>query len=209
MSPDSITERQIIRSVHFDLDAREEALRHSRFTRDQILHYLDGVFKDREAYRVEHVERTPTDSVYTIRKGSAVLTVETVFGRNTSYKEQPPRHFYTFTATASHRNEVLDQTDKVNDVIEWSCRIGGGLVFAAVACLLLVLVVNVISGEVLLLAFAGGAAVGGLIGRFIARRIYRAMERRLESRGEVTAVEEEWAQLQDTFGLVFDADPST
>ena len=205
MSPDSLTEREITRSIHFGDAAKTEAHPQATFYRDQIVRYLDEVFKNRDDYLSTCAARSETDCTYTIRKGSAVLEVETSFGLNTSYKEQPPRKFYTFTATARHRNEVLDNTDKVNDVIEWTCRIVGGVVLGFLTCVLLVLFTGHLSGTIITLGFGGGAAVGSYIGQLISHRIYRTMEKRLEAKGEITAVDQEWATLGETLGIVFDA----
>lgn len=204
MDPDSITEKEISRSLHFDLAAKDEALSQARFYREQLVHYLDQIFRGRDGYLTANEARSDTDHTYTIRKGGAVLTVSTSFGLDMSYKEQPPRKFYTFTARASHRNETLDNTDKANDVIEWGCRIGGGLVLGLVICVLLVVFTNHISGHLILLGFAAGGAVGGFIGQLIGNRIYAAMEKRLDAKGELTAIDAEWASLAETFDVVFD-----
>lgn len=204
MSPDSITEKELSRSLHFDLAAKDEALSQARFYREQLVHYLDQIFRGREGYLIACEARNDTDHVYTIRKGGAVLTVSTCFGLDMSYKEQPPRRFYTFTARASHRNETLDNTDKANDVIEWTCRIAGGLVLGLLVCVLLVSFTHHISGHLILLGFAAGGAAGSFIGRVIGNRIYATMEKRLDAKGELADVEAEWNSLAETLETVFD-----
>ena len=204
MSPDSVTEKEISRSLHFDLGEKDEALSQARFYREQLVHYLEQMFQGREGYVTTSAARNETDHLYVIRKGSAVLTVATSFGLDMSYKEQPPRKFYTFTARASHRNEALDTTDKANDLIEWTCRIVGGLVLGLVICVLLVAFTHHASGSIISLGFAGGAAAGSFIGQAIGNRVYATMEKRLDAKGELTAVDAEWASLAETFNVVFD-----
>lgn len=204
MNLDSVTEKEISRSLHFELAEKDAALSQARFYREQLMHYLDRIFRGRDGYVTSCEARNDTDHSYTIRKGGAVLTVATSFGLDMSYKEQPPRKFYTFTARASHRNETLDTTDKANDVIEWVCRIAGGLVLGLIVSVLLILFTHHLPGSLIVLGFAGGAATGSFIGRQIGQRIYATMEKRLDAKGELTAVDEEWASLTETIDMVFD-----
>lgn len=204
MNLDSITEKEISRSLHFDLTEKDEALSQARFYREQLITYLEQIFRGRDGYLTACEARSDTDHIYTIRKGGAVLTVSTSFGLDMSYKEQPPRKFYTFTARAAHRNETLDTTDKANDVIEWTCRIIGGLVLGLVVCVLLVLFTNHVSGSLITLGFAGGGAVGGFIGQTIGNKIYATIEKRLDAKGELTEIDEEWTSLGETIDMVFD-----
>ncbi len=208
MNPDSITERQFTRSRHFGDATKDEALKQTTFYQEQIGFYLANVFKDQGAYRLECTRRFDTDRVYTIRKGSAILIVTTVFGLNTSYKETPPRKFYTFTTTASHRNEVLDNTGKVNEVIEWSLRITGGLVIGVVFSVILLLFGGHLGIYLISLAFAFGSAVGSFIGQHIARKIYSTVETRLDEKGELTDIDHEWTLLTDTLAIVFGEVPA-
>ncbi len=209
MSLDSLTHREIHRSVHFDHADKEAALSQARLLREQVTYYLDQIFGSGGVYLVERRHESETDHVYTIRKGSAVLSVRTIFGLDTSYAERPPRKFYTFTASASHHNETLDNTDKANEVIEWTFRAGGALVLGVIFTVLLLLFAGHLSGHLIFLGFAAGSALGGMVGQLISRKVYQIMERRLEARGEITVVEQEWQSLAETLDIVFSpADPA-
>jgi hypothetical protein len=208
MTPDSITERQFTRRIHFENGSREEALKQTIFYQEQIAFYLANVFTNQNAYDLECSQRHDTDRVYTIRKGSAVLTVTTVFGINTSYKEQPPRKFYTFTATTTHRNEVLDNTGKTNDFIEWVFRITGGVILGGFFAIMLALFGGHLGLHSIILVFTFGSAVGGFAGEHLARKIYNRVESRLEQKGEITEIESDWTLLKETVEMVFAGVPS-
>lgn len=203
MPIDSITERTFTRSVHFENHSKEEALSQTVFYQEQIAYYLANVFNGKKNFTFACEQRHDTDREFTIRKGSAILTVTAVFGINTSYKEHPPRKFYTFTATAAHRNEVLDNTDKANDVIEWAFRVTGGIIVGGALAILLILFGGHLGFHLVTLAFGFGSAIGGFIGHLIARKIYRTMETKLEEKGEVTEIEAEWSLLTETLEMVF------
>lgn len=205
MPLDSITERTFTRSVHFEDHSKEEALAQTAFYQEQIAYYLTNVFSDKKGYILACEQKHDTDREFTIRKGSAILAVTAVFGINTSYKEQPPRKFYTFTATAAHRNEVLDTTDKANDVIEWALRVTGGVILGGVFIILLVVFGGHTGLHFITFAFGIGSGIGGFIGHLIARKIYRTMETRLEAKGEITEIETEWSLLTETLELVFNS----
>ena len=210
MPPHSITERKISHSLHFDLLSKEEALRQATFYQEQIGYYLANTFGQTPAFAITCEQKSDADRIFTLRKGSAVLTVETVFGINASYKEHPPRKFYTFTTTASHRNELLDTTDKANEVIEWALRIVGGLVLGLLFAVVFLLFAGPLGGQLIFLGFSAGAGAGGFIGQHLARRIYRTVEKRLDARGEVTEVEAEWTMLRETLGIIFtDTQPTS
>lgn len=205
MPLDSITERTFTRSIHFEDHSKEEALSQTAFYQEQIAYYLANVFNGKKDFSFSCEQKHDTDREFMIRKGSAILTVNAVFGINTSYAEHPPRKFYTFTATAAHRNEVLDNTDKTNDVIEWAFRIIGGVLLGGFLALLLILFGGHLGFHLVTLAFGFGSAAGGFIGHLIARRIYRTMETKLEAKGEITEIEAEWSLLTETLELVFSA----
>lgn len=203
----SITERNFSRSVHFTGVPRETAVTRAAVYQERIGSLLAGLFHHRDAYQFERVRRYDADCTYTIRKGSAALTVNAVFGTDTSYKDKPPRKFYTFTATASHHNEVLDQAEQRSGVIEWTCRIAGALALGIPAVAAVFLVRGVFSGQFILLGVGGGIVLGGLIGEGIARDRYNRSKRRLERKGEVTAVEHEWNLLTAALAEIFDHPP--
>jgi hypothetical protein len=203
MPLDSITERTFTRSVHFEEHSKEEALSQTAFYQEQIAYYLANVFGGKKDYTFTCEQKHDTDRKFTIRKGSAILTVTAVFGINMSYKEHPPRKFYTFTTTASRHNEVLDTTNKANDVIEWTFRITGGVILGGVFIILLVLFGGHTGLHFITFAFGMGSGAGGFIGHLIARKIYYSMETRLQKRGEITEIETEWSSLTDTLDLVF------
>ena len=200
---DSITERTFSRSVHFDHHSKDEALAQTAFYQEQIAYYLANVFGGKPDYTFTCEQKHDTDREFTIRKGSALLTVTAVFGINTSYKERPPRKFYTFTATALRRNETLDTTHKANEMIEWVFRATGAVVLGGVLILLLLIFGGHAALHFITFAFGMGAGIGGYIGHLIARRIYRTVENRLEDRGELTDIESEWSSLSETLELVF------
>ncbi len=203
MPLDSLTERTFTRSVHFENHSKDEALSQTAFYQEQIAYYLANVFNGKKDFTFACEQKHDTDREFTIRKGSAILTVTAVFGINTSYKEHPPRKFYTFTATAAHRNEVLDTTDKANDVIEWAFRITGGVILGGVLIFLLILFGGHTGLQFITFAFGIGSGVGGFAGHLLARKIYRTMETRLEEKGEITEIETEWSLLTETLELVF------
>lgn len=175
------------------------------FYQEQIAFYLSNVFGGKNDYTFACESKHDIDREFTIRKGSAVLNVTAVFGINTSYAEQPPRKFYTFTATARRRNEVLDTTDKANDVIEWTFRVAGGILMGSVFAVLLLLFGGHVGLHLITVAFGIGSGAGGFVGHLIARKIYHTVETRLEAKGEITEVETEWATLTDTLDMVFNS----
>lgn len=201
---DSASLRKFSRSLHFGELPREKALEQARFCQEQIGYYLANTFKDDPAYQVLGEQRNETDRTITLRKGGAVLTVETSFGINTTYDTHPPRKFHTFTAAVSHHNETLDNTGRVCDTVEWSFRIIGGLVIGVICSVLLIFGIGVASGHLIFLTFSFGAAVGGVVGQLIGNRIHRNVEDRLESKGELTDIENEWRMLTETVTLILD-----
>ncbi len=202
MTSDSITERKITRSLHFDGVDKAEALRQAVFFQEQIGYYLANTFNQGDAYAVTCEQKCDADRTYIIRKGSAILTVETVFGINMSHRESPPRKFYTFTTTTSHRNELLDTTDKANETIEWMFRIVGGLLLGVTMAAVLVLVGGVIGGHFIFLGFSVGSACGSLLGQLLSRYIYNSVEQRLDAKGEITEVDNEWKMLTETVHML-------
>ncbi|CAM2858911.1 hypothetical protein [Rariglobus hedericola] len=209
MSLDSITERKFTRNVHFGDDSKETALAHTSFYQEQIAYYLANVFNGKNGYTLSCEQKHDTDREFTIRKGSAILSVSAVFGINTSYKEHPPRKFYTFTTTAARRNETLDNTDKANDVIEWTLRVTGGIIVGGALAILLVLFGGHLGFYLVTLAFGFGSAIGGFIGHLISRKIYSTVETRLEQKGEITEIEEDWSLLTETLEMIFTAKPAS
>lgn len=207
MNLESPTERTFTRVVHFHDVEKEEALKRAQHYQEQVAFYLANVFANRSAYKFTCAQTHDADRLYEIRKGSAVLTVRTTFGLNTSYNERPPRKFYSFSAVASHRNEVLDTVEKVNDVVEWTARSIGAVVIGGGATLALLLFGgHLAAAHLLTLTFGFGAAVGGVLGQLAGRRIHATAETRLEQKGETTQVEKEWALLTEAVALVFEAD---
>lgn len=205
MPLDSATEETFSRSVHFEAHTKEEALTETAFYQEQIAYYVANVFGGKTDFTLACEQTHDTDREFTVRKGSALITVKAVFGINTSYREQPPRKFYTFTTTATRRNETLDTTEKANEVIEWALRIAGGIVFGGIALVLLILLSGHVSFYFIVFAFGIGSGIGGFLGHLIGRKIYHTMETRLEARGEITEVDSEWSALIDTLTLVFDS----
>lgn len=203
MIHDSITLKTFSRTRHFGDLSREQSLENAGFIQDQLGYYLANTFAKNSACQVSGGDRNTTDRAYTIRKGSAVLTVETSFGINTTYDTVPPRKFYSLTTSVSHHNETLDNTDKVNDAIEWTFRIVGALVIGGICAIAISLVLGVISGHLLVAAFSVGAGLGGMIGQCVGRLIQHRVEQRLESRGEITDMDREWSMLTDTVDMIF------
>lgn len=198
------TEREFSRSVHFTGDSREDALRRTAIYQKDIHSCIVGIFGETRACEITVTHRFDTDRAYAIRKGSAVLTVNTVFGSDTSYKEKPPRKLHTFTVTAHYHNEVLDKTDAAGGMIEWTCRITGALVLGILALVAAGLAGCRLNSNIIMFGFGGGTAFGGMIGELVARGIYSFTEKRLEKRGEVTAVDEEWEKLTGELSALFD-----
>ena len=203
----TLTEREFSRSAHFTGDSREDALRRTAIYQEHIHSCIASIFNDTGACKITLTHRFDTDRAYAIRKGSAILTVNTVFGSDTSYKEKPPRKFHTFTVTARYHNEVLDKTDEAGRMIEWTCRIAGALVFGILVIVAALLARCHLTSHLLMLGFGGGLTIGGLIGELVARNISSFMEKRLEKKGEVTAVDEEWDMLTGTLSALFDTPP--
>jgi hypothetical protein len=84
MHLDSATERTFTRSVHFDSHTKEEALSAAAFYQEQIAYYLANAFGGKKDYSLACEHRHDTDREFTLRKGSAVITLSAVFGINTS-----------------------------------------------------------------------------------------------------------------------------
>lgn len=204
MSLHSATEEKIIRTINFPDEDADGALKEATFLLDQIDLYIDQNFSDKALYQITQHDSSPGNRLYTIQKGSALLEVKTDFGTNIKYTGNVAEKYYCFSATASHRNTALDQTERVNKDIESSFRVIGGAILGFMALIFAAIAGG--GGPIILLGFSGGAAIGALLGDFIGQIIRKRVEHNLEQRGEIHEVEHEWTILKQTLSIVCESD---
>ncbi len=206
---ESATEAKIMRTVDFDGDEREAALKEAVFLQERVDEYVAASFGSRHHYQVNKTQASPGNTLTSIRRGSGEIIIETNFGQNTRYGPGGAHKYYCTYVEVSHKNHALDQAVKTTETVKWCLQASFGVLGALIFFTLIQLTGAVAQakramGIGMVFVIMSCAAIGGFAGTLVGRWYYRLRYRSQENSGEIDELEDDWANMQETIEIIFD-----